>query len=235
MKAILMHGGVWPLVELEEELRKHDLPDILTFCKHKGTSAMPEALQKLICKDVKYGYSILIPILCVTSIPGLCMAPMYIMAQNMLDELGTILPKNRLTHGQSWKWSSGTSVISCVQKELLQACRYRFYIRHLVNWAVATRRIYPNQHTLASKINYKLAYQQGTLHFKTALLPATSSHLVLHLVVLLSLWNGKFYQKQFAIQQTSCSNAKIGIQTHYMHQYKKRSQHKNIWKMTYLL
>jgi hypothetical protein len=44
------------------------------------------------------------------------MAPMNIMAQNTISELGKIVPKDRLTHDQSWKWSSGTSVNSRVQK-----------------------------------------------------------------------------------------------------------------------
>ncbi len=35
------------------------------------------------------------------------------------------------------------------------------------------RRKYPNQGILASKIDYKSAYQQGTLHIKTALQTAT--------------------------------------------------------------
>jgi hypothetical protein len=96
MEAILTHGSVWPLVELDEDLRKLDLQEALTFGNHKGASAKPEALQKLIDKDVKYGYSITIPISCVTPIPGLCMAPMNIMAQNTIDELERIFPKDRL-------------------------------------------------------------------------------------------------------------------------------------------
>ncbi len=50
------------------------------------------------------------------------MVPMSIMAQNTIEELGQIVPKDRLTHDQSWKWSSGTSIDSQVKKELLQAC-----------------------------------------------------------------------------------------------------------------
>jgi hypothetical protein len=98
------------------------------------------------------------------------MAPMKIMAQNTIDELGRSVPKDRLTHDQSWKWSSGTSVNSRDQKELLQACRYGFCIRQLVNWAVVAKRKHPHKCILASKIDFKSAYQQGTLHFKTALL-----------------------------------------------------------------
>jgi len=75
---------------------------------------------------VKYGYSLPIPLDSVRLIPGICMAPMNIMAQNTIDEFGRIVPKDRLTHDQSWKWSSGTSVNRRVQKDALQACRYGF-------------------------------------------------------------------------------------------------------------
>ncbi len=82
-------------MELDKNLRKQDT---LTFGNHKGASAKSESLQKLIGKDIKYSYNIPIPILCVVSIPGLCMVPINIMAQNTIDELGRIIPKDRLTH-----------------------------------------------------------------------------------------------------------------------------------------
>jgi hypothetical protein len=80
------------------------------------------------------------------------------MEQNTIDKFGRIIPKDRLTHDQSWKWSSGTSVSSCIQKELLQACRYGFCIHRLINWTIAARRKYPGQQILATKIDYKSAY-----------------------------------------------------------------------------
>jgi hypothetical protein len=59
----------------------------------------------------------------------------------------------------------GTSVNSRIQKELLEACRYGFCIRRLINWVVAARQKYPGQIILALQIDYKLAYCCGTLHF----------------------------------------------------------------------
>jgi hypothetical protein len=102
------------------------------------------------------------------------MAPMKIMAQNMIDKFGRVVPKDRLTHNQSWKWGgSSTSVNSRVRKELLQETRYGFCIRRIVNWAVAARQQYPNQKILATKIDYKSAYRRGILHSVTALKAAT--------------------------------------------------------------
>jgi hypothetical protein len=79
-------------------------------------------------KDVKHGYSVLIPLDSVKQILGLEMGPMNIMAQNTINELGRVIPKDRLTHDQSWRWGSGTCVNNRVQKEQLQECRYGFCI-----------------------------------------------------------------------------------------------------------
>ena len=98
MKSILANGSKWPLTEISEDDRAKDLQEALTFGNHKGASSKPALLKKLISKDVKYGYSLPIPLDSVTKIKGLEMAPMNIMAQNTIDENGQIVPKDRLTH-----------------------------------------------------------------------------------------------------------------------------------------
>jgi hypothetical protein len=133
MEAILTNGSKWPLEEVSKASRTSDLQDALTFGNHKGASKKPDLLLKLISKDVKYGYSVPIPLESVTRIPGLEMAPMNIMVQNRINEFGRVIPKDRLTHDQSWKWGSGTFINSRVRKELLQECRYGFCIRRIVN------------------------------------------------------------------------------------------------------
>ncbi len=44
--------------------------------------------KKIIGKDINYGYSLLIPLASITSIPGLKMVPNSKMAQNTIDEVG---------------------------------------------------------------------------------------------------------------------------------------------------
>ena len=78
---------------------------------------------------MKHGDSVPIPLNSVKQILDLEMMPMNILAQNTINELGRELPKDRLTHNQSWRWSSGTSVNSRVQKEQLQECCYSFCIQ----------------------------------------------------------------------------------------------------------
>ena len=121
MKDILKNGSKWLLEEISEEDRASNLQEALIFGNHKGASSKPDLLKKLISKDVKYGYSLPIPLESVTQIKGLEMAPMKIMAQNTIDKFIRIVPKDRRTHDHSWKWGgSGTSVNSRVRKELLQ-------------------------------------------------------------------------------------------------------------------
>ncbi len=63
---------------------------------HKGTSQKPVILKKLTAKDVKYGYSLPVPLSSVQLIPGLVMAPMNIMEQNTIDKFGQINQKTDL-------------------------------------------------------------------------------------------------------------------------------------------
>jgi hypothetical protein len=94
MKQILIEGTKWSLDKLSKESRQKDLIDALVFGNHKRASAKPELLWHLISKDVKYGYSLPIPLSCVKSISGLLMAPMNIMAQNTINKIGQIIPKD---------------------------------------------------------------------------------------------------------------------------------------------
>jgi len=134
MEDILKNGSKWPLEEISEEDRVSDLQEALIFGNHKGALSNPDLLKKLISKDVKYGYSLPIPLESVMQIKRLEMAPMNIMTQNTINEFGRVIPKDRLTHGESWKWGgSGTSINSRVRKELLQETRYGFCIWQIVN------------------------------------------------------------------------------------------------------
>jgi hypothetical protein len=168
LKAIMTRGSDWQLDELTEDARINDLADALTFGNHKGATAHPETLRRLIEKDVTSGFCLVIPPQIVSRIPGALMAPMNIMEQNTIDESGNIIPKQRLTHDQSFEWSSGTSVNSRVHFDTLLPCRYGGCLRRLINFVVAARRKYPNQRILATKVDYKSAYRRCHLNEKIA-------------------------------------------------------------------
>jgi hypothetical protein len=156
------------LEKISEENGQQDLEDALTFGNHKGVLIQPVLLKKLISKYVIHGNCLPTPVECqINSRVSNGTHEHYAVKYNQL--IGQIIPKDQLTHDQSWQWSSGTSVNSRTKKELLQSCHFGFCIHRIVNWAVATRSFYPNKRILATKIDYKLTYRQGHLHWLAAL------------------------------------------------------------------
>jgi hypothetical protein len=122
---LLKKGSDWPLEELDKEKRKDDVKEALTFRNHKGASTNPALLQALVNDDVIYGFAIPFSHDKIRKLKGILFAPLYIQAQNTIDKTGWIVPKNRLTQDQSYKWkSSTTSVNSQVRKEDLLPCYY---------------------------------------------------------------------------------------------------------------
>jgi hypothetical protein len=85
MSKILQNGSEWPLKPLNEELRHNDVNSALAFGNHKGASLQPELLQKLVSKDVHFGYCLPLPLDKAWKIPGILLAPMNIKKQNSID------------------------------------------------------------------------------------------------------------------------------------------------------
>ena len=176
MKSILTHGSKWPLQPLDEENRIKDVEDALKFGNHKGANKKQELLEKLVTDDVTRGFAIPFPLSKIIQIPGILLAPLNIQAQNTINERGEIIPKNRLTHDQSWKWQSGTSVNSRVIKDELMPCYFGRALRRLINWVVAAQKLYPNKRMLATKLDVKAAYRRCHLNAATAVQCVPRSH-----------------------------------------------------------
>jgi hypothetical protein len=110
----LTHDSNLPLNKLDGKMQKNDVNEALTFGNLKGATSQPLLLQQLIVKDVMYGFGWTIPLSTVHSIQGALLAPMNIMKQNIINEQGQIIPKDRLTYNESYAWRLGTSVNSRV-------------------------------------------------------------------------------------------------------------------------
>ena len=94
---------------------------------------------------------------------------MNISAQNSIDEFGNIVPKDRLTHDQSFKWSSsGTSVNSRVLDEHLSPLCYGHALRRFINSTVALRNLYPENRIYCSKVDFNSAFRRMHLNHETA-------------------------------------------------------------------
>ncbi len=152
MEQLLLNGSQWPLDEISEDDRVADLHKALVFGNHKGATSKPELLKALITKDVRHGYGLVIPRDKIARTPNACLAPMNIMHQFTLNASGDIIDKKRLTHDQSFKWQSGTSVNSRVDKDKLQRCMYGCCLMRLLCWIVAAQRKYPNKPLVLQKM-----------------------------------------------------------------------------------
>eukprot|EP00957_Ditylum_brightwellii_P046184 3504193-Ditylum_brightwellii.AAC.1 len=170
---MLDEGSKWPPAELDFEKRRKDLDKALDFRNHRGATKQPDLLRKLVEKDVTHGYSLVIPLSKLKTIPGAILASMNIMQQSTINETGKIVEKDRLTHDQSYKWSVGHSVNSRVDKDSLLPCMFGACIKRIVNWAVVVRKKYPKRRILSTQVDCKLAYQWDHLNAETAIQTCT--------------------------------------------------------------
>ena len=179
LKSQLKSGSHFPLQELSTDERKLDLMEALEFGNHKGVSENPDLFEKMMKNDIDYGYSLVLPRDKIEFIHDALISPMNIADQNGINERGEIVKKKRLTHNQSCKFQSGTSVNSRTIKDDLQDVMYGPCLLRIVHLIVEYRRQYPEKKILLSKIDFKSAYRRSHLQAKTAIQTITSIEVVL--------------------------------------------------------
>lgn len=137
-KQLLERGSDWPIDDITEEERRADVQEALELGNHKGAVNNYALLWSLVEVDVIHRYSLPLPLEKIHLLPGVLIAPMNIVEQDTIDEHGNTVPKFRLTHNQSFKFTgSKTSLNSCLRKEDLHPCHFGWVIRCLINWIVA--------------------------------------------------------------------------------------------------
>ena len=78
MKSILSEGVKFPLEQLSSQSRKIDLIEGIAFGNHKGTEQNKEMFKEKVSGDVKYGYTLPIPLENMVKIKNALMAPLNI-------------------------------------------------------------------------------------------------------------------------------------------------------------
>jgi hypothetical protein len=102
MRSVLTFGSSWPLAHLDEMEREKDVEEAIIFGNHNGAVNQQDLLIKLVKDDVTRGFALPLPLDKIASIPGILLAPLN-MAQSTINKWGENIPKDRLTHDQSWK------------------------------------------------------------------------------------------------------------------------------------
>ena len=169
LKSLLLEGGKFPLEHLPIEEKKKDAIEGLEYGNHKGADNNLDLLKKMVNEDVTFGFALPIPTNKVLQIEGALLSPLNIQDQFGINEKGEITGKKRLTHNQSMKYQSGTSVNSRVIEEELQDVMYGHCLLRVVHHIVKLRLKHPNKRILIGKIDWKSAYRRGHLHPETAI------------------------------------------------------------------
>lgn len=169
LKQQLQEGVSYPSIELPENASRQDLLDAFEFGNHKGVGKNKEFFQNAMKEEVLCGWQLPIPRQKVLLIKGALMSPMNVVEQKSINEKGEIIDKQRLTHDQGMKFSSGTSVNSRVIEEEIQDPMYGFCLLRIIHTIIDFRLRFPSKRIFMNKIDYKAAYRRSHLNWKLAI------------------------------------------------------------------
>jgi hypothetical protein len=176
VRRMLEHGFRLPLKPLEESKGAKDVEDALAYGNHKSAMKHPEPLRKILGDEVHRGWQLVIPKDIIPRIPGAIVSPMGIIEQSTIDEFGRVTTKWRVTHDQSFAFSSGTSVNSRVQEEKLLDCLYGWALKRFLHAIVHYRSRFPITPLVMANYDLKAAYRRIHFTWKFALQSIVTLH-----------------------------------------------------------
>jgi hypothetical protein len=159
----LTSGFTMPLYDIPELDRVQDVYEALRYGNHKSTQENPAVVLDILDDEVKHGWQLVLPSAKIPMIPGTIVSPLGLVKQNTINEHGETTVKWRLTHDQSFKFQSGTSVNSRVDEDKLAHCMYGTALRRLIHSVVNYRLRFPTTPLLLAKFDLKSAYRRS--HF----------------------------------------------------------------------
>jgi hypothetical protein len=165
-----------PLVDIPDEAREKDLKDALAYGNHKSTLLNPTVVLEMLEDEVQHGWQLVLPSRDVPKIPGTIVSPLGLVQQNTINENGETTVKWRLTHDQSFQFSSKTSVNSRVLKENLAQCMYGSALKRFLHAVVLYRRKFPSTPLLLAKFDLKSAYRRAHFSGISALKSIATDH-----------------------------------------------------------
>jgi hypothetical protein len=102
-KSILDNGTIFPLHDPPpEEERIQDFNKILEYKNHKSARLKEDILNEHLRKEVQRGWLIPLRACDARKLKNASIAPMGVVSQSTINELGEIIPSNRVTHDLSF-------------------------------------------------------------------------------------------------------------------------------------
>jgi hypothetical protein len=160
VRRTLSRGFTMPLRSLPNLDRVLNVYEALRYGNHKSTHANPEVVLEMLNEEVRYGWQLVLPAKSIPQIPETIVSPLGLVKQTTINEFGESAIKWRLTHDQSFRFQSKTSVNSRVEKEKLADCLYGSALRCFLHAIVLYRRRFPTAPLLIAKFDLKSAYRR---------------------------------------------------------------------------
>ena len=173
-RSILDSGSDWALDPVSDESRLDSVIKNIGRGNHKSARDRPEALKDQALDDVTRGFALPLPAKVAPLIPGAEVAPMGLVAQNAISEAGDIMPKDRLTHDQSFEIGTARSVNNRVRMEDHQPVAFGHALRRVIHYIVDARHKHPRTPVLLQKVDFKAACRRAHLAPSTAVKTITT-------------------------------------------------------------
>ena len=158
---LLTHGVAYPLKAVEyEPARRAENDAILMYGNHASGKKHPEALSKVLKKDAANGFSLPITFDCARNIKHSRISPMGVAQQFGIDAHGDLVPKDRLTHDQSFSLGHCPSTNELIDQSQLIDLVMGHCLDRIIHQIVALRWHFPTDRILISKFDWSSAYRR---------------------------------------------------------------------------
>ena len=173
-RSILDSGSDWALDPVSDESRLDSVTKNIGRGNHKSARDRPEVLKDQVLDDVTRGFALPLPAKVAPLIPGAEVAPMGLVAQNTISEAGEIMPKDRLTHDQSFEIGTARSVNNRARMEDHQPVAFGHALRRVIHYIADARHKHPRAPILLQKVDFKAACRRAHLAPSTAVKTITT-------------------------------------------------------------
>ena len=156
----ITHGVSYPLTAEEDEpARRAENEAILEYGNHASGKKNPEALSKVLRKDASKGFSLPITFDCAKRIKHSRISPMGVAHQLGIDANGDLVPKDHLTHDQSFSLGFCPSTNDLIDQSKLIDLVMGHCLDRVLHQIVALRWKFPTDRILISKFDWSSAYR----------------------------------------------------------------------------
>ncbi|NER25769.1 MAG: hypothetical protein F6J96_34770 [Symploca sp. SIO1C2] len=147
--------------ELSEEERETELTAILDRGNHSSAKENIDRVRELLAKEVKHGFSFVVPKDLVRRIKGALVQPCGIVSQFSLNADGSRKKKLRLTHDMTFSMAvPDGSVNKRIDMERYPEMVYGWCLIRIIHFIVALREANPGVRIYISKFDYSDAYRR---------------------------------------------------------------------------